>query len=209
MFLRQPLTHLIWIHPQVGKLIFVMFKPKTWCVDLISGCGLCPMLPLVEKRERALPLIQIFSREEAQASSPQYAHYTHTMAFTRHQDTDILGPHTCLPHDFPVAPYACSFIQSNKIEIPWFVSSHRGSLWIQVTTGVQWKFVNSSLHPKMRCHNSHSDKGRHPNKKVAYFRALPKLAKPPHPLIRAAWSSFFRTSKRRFTRMTGKKYLWW
>ena len=51
----------------------------------------------------------------------------------------------------------------------------------------------------------YSSKGRHPNKKVAYFRALPKLAKPPpHPPIRAAWSSFFRTSKRRFTRMTGK-----
>lgn len=48
----------------------------------------------ISREEGALPLIQIFSREEAQASSPQYAHYTHTMAFTRHPDTDILGPHT-------------------------------------------------------------------------------------------------------------------
>ena len=48
-------------------------------------------------------------------------------------------------------------------------------------------------------------KGRHPMKKVANFRALPKLAKP-HPPIWATWSSFFRTSKQRFTRMTGKKY---
>ena len=52
-------------------------------------------------------------------------------------------------------------------------------------------------------------KGRHPFKKVANFRALPELAKPPPPSIRATWSSFFRTSKRRFTRMTGKKYQWW
>ena len=48
------------------------------------------------------------------------------------------------------------------------------------------------------------DKGRHPLKKVANFKALPELAKPPHPPIRATWSSFFRTSKRHFTRMTGK-----
>ena len=40
------------------------------------------------------------------------------------------------------------------------------------------------------------------------FGHLPKLAttKKTHPPIRAAWSSFFRTSKQRFTRMT---YQWW
>ena len=39
-----------------------------------------------------------------------------------------------------------------------------------------------------------------------FFRALPELAKPPPPLppIRATLSSFFRTSKRRFARMTEK-----
>ena len=37
-----------------------------------------------------------------------------------------------------------------------------------------------------------------------FFRALPKLAKPPLPPIRATLSSFFRTSKRRFARMTEK-----
>ena len=41
---------------------------------------------------------------------------------------------------------------------------------------------------------------------IDYFRALPELANPPPPLppIRATWSFFFQTSKRRFARMTEK-----
>ena len=36
------------------------------------------------------------------------------------------------------------------------------------------------------------------------IRALPKLAKPPHPPIRAPWSFFSGRQKRRFARMTEK-----
>ena len=48
--------------------------------------------------------------------------------------------------------------------------------------------------------------GRYHKEKHVFFRALPELAKPPPPLppIRATLSSFFRTSKRRFARMTEK-----
>ena len=50
------------------------------------------------------------------------------------------------------------------------------------------------------------DKGRYHKRMHVFFRALPELAKPPLPLppIRATLSSFFRTSKRRFARMTEK-----
>ena len=47
-------------------------------------------------------------------------------------------------------------------------------------------------------------KGRHPLKKVANFRALPKLAKP-HPPIRATWSSFFPDVKTTFYAYDRKK----
>ena len=40
--------------------------------------------------------------------------------------------------------------------------------------------------------------------KSRLLSGIARKSETPHPPIRATWSSFFRTSKRRFTRMTGK-----
>ena len=47
-------------------------------------------------------------------------------------------------------------------------------------------------------------KERPPTKKNYYFRALPELALPPMPSIRATWSSFFGRQKRHIARITEK-----
>ena len=53
-------------------------------------------------------------------------------------------------------------------------------------------------------HISKKPKGRHPQKKFVYFWALPELAKKkPSPQF-GQLGPFFRTSKRRFARMTEK-----
>ena len=60
--------------------------------------------------------------------------------------------------------------------------------------------------------NSKNDNKKHLGKASALKnRKLSGIAqisekKKPRPPIRATWSSFFQTSKRRFTRTTGKKY---
>ena len=50
-----------------------------------------------------------------------------------------------------------------------------------------------------------ASKGTHTPKKNVFFQALPKLALPPLPSIRATWSSFFGRQKRRFARNWDQK----
>ena len=47
--------------------------------------------------------------------------------------------------------------------------------------------------------------GKTSAEKSRILSGIAQISEPPRPPIRAAWSSFFRTSKRCFTHMTGKK----